>query len=93
MTYHDWKLRNKFARSGSALAARAGFVIEELSEMPSSWRSEQNRCRLSSPWEIPGVQGIDTRRYAASLERGAMKACLTSDASLGQGSDAAERCK
>jgi carbamoyl-phosphate synthase small subunit len=58
-----------------------GFVIEELSEMPSSWRSEKSLADYLLEWEIPGVQGIDTRALTRHLrERGAMKACLTSDA-------------
>ena len=58
-----------------------GFVIEELSELPSSWRSETSLEDYLRRWEIPGVQGIDTRALTRHLrERGAMKACLTSEA-------------
>ncbi len=58
-----------------------GFVIEELSEFPSSWRSEASLEDYLRTWEIPGVQGIDTRALTRHLrERGAMKACLTSEA-------------
>src|SRR6266404_3801030 len=58
-----------------------GFVIEELSEIPSSWRSETSLEDYLRGWNIPGVQGIDTRALTRHLrERGAMKACLTSDA-------------
>src|ERR1700716_1202069 len=57
-----------------------GFVIEELSEIPSSWRSETSLDDYLRQWEIPGVQGIDTRAFTRHLrERGAMKACLTTD--------------
>ncbi|MEP6603689.1 MAG: glutamine-hydrolyzing carbamoyl-phosphate synthase small subunit [Spartobacteria bacterium] len=57
-----------------------GFVIEELSEMPSSWRSEMSLEDYLKKWEIPGVQGIDTRALTRHLRtRGAMKACLTTD--------------
>jgi carbamoyl-phosphate synthase small subunit len=57
-----------------------GFVIEELSEIPSSWRSEASLEDYLRRWEIPGVQGIDTRALTRHLrERGAMKACLTSE--------------
>jgi carbamoyl-phosphate synthase small subunit len=55
-----------------------GFVIEELSEIPSSWRSETSLEDYLRRWGIPGVQGIDTRALTRHLrERGAMKACLT----------------
>lgn len=58
-----------------------GFVIEELSEIPSNWRSESSLEDYLLRWEIPGVQGIDTRTLTRHLrERGAMKACLTSEA-------------
>ena len=57
-----------------------GFAIEELSEIPSSWRSERSLDDYLRHWNIPGVQGIDTRALTRHLrERGAMKACLTSD--------------
>ncbi|MDP9254033.1 MAG: carbamoyl phosphate synthase small subunit, partial [Verrucomicrobiota bacterium] len=52
-----------------------GFVIEELSEVPSSWRSEVSLDDYLRHWEIPGVQGIDTRALTRHLrELGAMKA-------------------
>ena len=58
-----------------------GFVIEELSEIASSWRSEQSLHDYLRRWDIPGVQGIDTRALTRHLrERGAMKACLTTEA-------------
>src|ERR1700692_3220764 len=57
-----------------------GFVIEELSEAPSNWRSEMSLEEYLKKYEIPGVQGIDTRALTRHLRtRGAMKACLTSD--------------
>jgi carbamoyl-phosphate synthase small subunit len=57
-----------------------GFVIEELSQMPSSWRSETSLEEYLRRWEIPGIQGVDTRALTRHLrERGAMKACLTSE--------------
>ena len=57
-----------------------GFVIEELSEVPSNWRSELSLEDYLSRWKIPGVQGIDTRALTRHLrERGAMKACLTTE--------------
>ncbi len=57
-----------------------GFVIEELSEIPSSWRSEMTLDEYLRQWDIPGVQGIDTRALTRHLRtRGAMKACLTTE--------------
>jgi carbamoyl-phosphate synthase small subunit len=57
-----------------------GFVIEELSEMPSNWRSEMSLDEYLRKWDIPGIQGIDTRALTRHLRtRGAMKACLTTE--------------
>ena len=57
-----------------------GFVIEELSEAPSSWRSEMSLGEYLRQWDIPGIQGIDTRALTRHLRtRGAMKACLTTE--------------
>ena len=58
-----------------------GFVIEELTEIPSSWRSEMSLDEYLQKWQIPAVQGIDTRALTRHLRtRGAMKACLTTEA-------------
>ncbi len=55
-----------------------GFVVEELSEVASNWRSESSLDDYLRRWKIPGVQGIDTRALTRHLRtRGAMKACLT----------------
>ncbi len=57
-----------------------GFVIEELSEVASNWRSEISLDEYLRRWEIPGIQGIDTRALTRHLRTlGAMKACLTTE--------------
>jgi carbamoyl-phosphate synthase small subunit len=57
-----------------------GFVIEELSEAPSNWRSEMSLDEYLRKNDIPGIQGIDTRALTRHLRtRGAMKACLTTE--------------
>lgn len=57
-----------------------GFVIEELSESPSNWRSEMSLDQYLRNHDIPGIQGIDTRAVTRHLRtRGAMKACLTTE--------------
>jgi carbamoyl-phosphate synthase small subunit len=45
------------ARPGEPRAARRGFVIEELSQIPSNWRSELSLEDYLAHWNIPGVQG------------------------------------
>jgi carbamoyl-phosphate synthase small subunit len=58
-----------------------GFVIEELSALDSNWRSAGSLDDYLKKWKVPGVQGIDTRALTKHLrERGAMKACLTTEA-------------
>ena len=65
----------------SARAQVSGFVIEELSEVPSSWRSRTSPPEYMAQNGIIGIQGIDTRALTRHLrERGAMKACLTTEA-------------
>src|SRR6266496_835380 len=57
-----------------------GFVIEELTEVPSNWRSEMSLDEYLQKWNIPGAKGIDTRALTRHLRtRGAMKACLTTE--------------
>ena len=57
-----------------------GFVIEELTEIPSNWRSEMSLDEYLRRWDIPGAKGIDTRALTRHLRtRGAMKACLTTE--------------
>ena len=57
-----------------------GFVIEELTDVPSNWRSEMSLDEYLRKWNIPGARGIDTRALTRHLRtRGAMKACLTTE--------------
>jgi len=57
-----------------------GFVIEELTDVPSNWRSEISLHDYLQEWNIPGVKGIDTRALTRHLRtRGAMKACVTTE--------------
>lgn len=59
----------------------SGFIIEELSERPSSWRSRQSLPDYLAANNVCGIQGIDTRALTRHLrERGALKGCLTTDA-------------
>lgn len=57
-----------------------GFVIEELCNVPSNWRSTQDLGSWLKEWNIPGIQGIDTRALTKHLRtRGAMRAVITSE--------------
>ncbi len=57
-----------------------GFVIEELTDAPSNWRSEESLDEYLKRHAIPGIQEVDTRALTKHLrEAGAMKACLTTE--------------
>ncbi|MDZ4286958.1 MAG: glutamine-hydrolyzing carbamoyl-phosphate synthase small subunit [Prosthecobacter sp.] len=57
-----------------------GFVIEELSPVASNWRSNQTLDAYLKEWNIPGIQGIDTRALTKHLRTlGAMRAVITSE--------------
>ncbi len=57
-----------------------GFVIEELSEIPSSWRNTEPLSDYFARHGIIGIEGIDTRALTKHLrERGAMRAVLTTE--------------
>ena len=56
----------------------AGFLVRELSAIPSNWRSEQSLPDYLNQNGIAGVQGIDTRTLTKILRvKGAMKSCIS----------------
>jgi carbamoyl-phosphate synthase small subunit len=57
-----------------------GFVLEELSRIPSNWRSVQDLRSYLVSHGIPAIAGVDTRALTRHLRtKGAMRACLASD--------------
>ena len=69
-----------------------GFVIEELCDVPSNWRSTQTLDAYLKEWNIPGIQGIDTRALTKHLRtRGAMRSVITSE--VGTIEEAIEKAK
>src|SRR5881409_2547625 len=70
---------NGLEDESSAVHVR-GFVIEELSAIPSNWRSTGDLDAYLKRWKIPGIQGVDTRALTKHLRsRGAMQACITTE--------------
>ena len=60
-----------------------GFVIEELCDIPSNWRSEMPLHDYLLESGIPGIEGVDTRAITKRLRvAGAMRATLCTDGSL-----------
>ena len=58
----------------------AGFLVRELSSISSSWRAELTLPDYLAKYEIPAVEGIDTRALTKILRvRGAMKACISTE--------------
>jgi carbamoyl-phosphate synthase small subunit len=58
----------------------SGFVIRELSRIVSNWRAEMSLDEYLKKYNIPGIQGIDTRALTKHLRsRGSMKGILTTE--------------
>ncbi len=56
------------------------FVIGELCEVPSNWRSSQPLAAYLAENMILGIEGIDTRALTKHLRSlGAMRACVTTE--------------
>jgi carbamoyl-phosphate synthase small subunit len=68
-----------------------GFVIGELCETPSSWRATGSLQDYFSQHGILGIQDIDTRALTKHLRsRGAMRACISTEADAAQAIRAAQ---
>jgi carbamoyl-phosphate synthase small subunit len=58
------------------------FVIGELCEIPSNWRSRESLADYLARHGILGIEGIDTRSLTKHLRSlGAMRACVTTELS------------
>jgi len=56
----------------------AGFVVRELSEVASNWRSEGTLRDFLVEHGVPAIEGVDTRRLTRHIrEAGAMRAVLS----------------
>ena len=72
---------NELDDESSAVHVR-GFVIEELSPIASNWRATGDLDGYLKKWDIPGIQGIDTRALTKHLRsRGAMRSCISTELS------------
>lgn len=57
-----------------------GYIIRELSRIPSNFRSEDSIQTILTKYDIPGIYGIDTRALTKILrERGTMNGMITTD--------------
>ena len=56
-----------------------GFVVREVSVLPSNWRATQGLPQYMREHGVPGIAEIDTRALTRHIRtRGAMKAVLSS---------------
>lgn len=54
-----------------------GFVVRELCRHPSNWRSEMSVDELLKEYNIPGIEGVDTRMLTRKIRiYGSMKAAI-----------------
>ncbi|MEM3004083.1 MAG: glutamine-hydrolyzing carbamoyl-phosphate synthase small subunit [Candidatus Bathyarchaeia archaeon] len=54
-----------------------GFVVKDLCQQPSNWRSEKTLDHCLRDFNIPGIQGVDTRMVTLKARiNGTMKAAL-----------------
>ena len=58
----------------------SGFVVRELSQIASNWRSRQTLANYLGENDIPGIEDIDTRALTKKLRvRGAMKGVISTE--------------
>jgi carbamoyl-phosphate synthase small subunit len=57
-----------------------GLLVRRLAQCPSSWRADQSLSDYLSSFDIPGVEGVDTRALTKILRlKGAMKSCISTE--------------
>ena len=57
-----------------------GYIVRELSRMPSNFRSEDTIQNFLKKFDIPGIAGIDTRALTKRLrEKGTMNGMITTN--------------
>ncbi len=56
----------------------SGFIVKENSRIASNWRSRETLDHLLKRFDVPGIEGIDTRRLVRHIrEAGAMKGVIS----------------
>lgn len=57
-----------------------GYIVRELSRLPSNFRCEESIQKFLIDQNIPGISGIDTRALTKILrEKGTMNGCITTN--------------
>ena len=58
----------------------SGFVIRDLSPVPSNWRSTDSLSDYLEKNGVPGIEGVDTRAITKKMRTaGSLKACLSTE--------------
>src|SRR5690606_32947116 len=66
--------RDSFQAINPAFAA---FVVKEIADFPSNWRSEMSLDEFMKMKNIPGISGIDTRKLTKLIRNhGTLKAII-----------------
>jgi len=61
------------------IPAISGFVVKEVADLPSNWRSELTLDEYFKQNNIPGIAGIDTRKLTRIIrQHGTLKGAITS---------------
>lgn len=54
-----------------------GFVVKELCKKPSNWRSQMSLEELLKAYDVPGIEGVDTRMLTRKIRiYGSMRAAI-----------------
>ena len=54
------------------------FIIKEYQEYPSNWRAKMSLADYLKKWDVPGIEGIDTRALTRHIRlQGAMKGAIS----------------
>ncbi|MCR4691115.1 MAG: glutamine-hydrolyzing carbamoyl-phosphate synthase small subunit [Lachnospiraceae bacterium] len=62
----------------SKIVAPAGFIVRDLNEEPSNFRSTRTVSELLADSDVPGIWGIDTRMLVRKLrDKGLMRGLIT----------------
>lgn len=57
-----------------------GFIVHELSRMPSNFREQDTIQNFLKRYDVTGIEGVDTRALTKILrESGTMNGCITTD--------------
>lgn len=57
-----------------------GYIVREISRMPSNFRSEEGIEQVLTRFDIPGISGVDTRALTRILrEKGTMNGMITTN--------------